>query len=250
MTIECGYAIITIMKITERKRGMIEGKVRLKFHKIGRLKYISHLDLNRTMKGALGRARVPVKYTEGFNPHPKMVFSLPLPVGAESVCEYLDFVLTSPCDAEDLKKRINAQLTDELKIVEIYPQEMPFQEIALAEYDFCFYDLSEDDLNRALDGELPIEKKSKKGMVTVDLSTKIAGYTVEKIEKVEKVEKVENAEKEEGFVRLHALLGAGSDDFVNPELLVRAIARALEKPVEDYTIMRLEIFTEDHRTFR
>ncbi|MBQ9469167.1 MAG: DUF2344 domain-containing protein [Clostridia bacterium] len=213
---------------------MIEGKVRLKFHKTGKLKFISHLDLQRTLKGALGRAKVPLKYTEGFNPHPKMVFALPLPVGAESVCEYLDITLVSPCDEEELKNAINAQLTRDLQIMKIYPQEHSFQEITGAEYDFLFYDLTEEDLENALSGELPIEKKSKKGFVTVDLRPKIAGYGIE---------------TKDDCVRFHALLGADSGDFVNPELLVRAIERALARPVEDYAVKRLELYTENGEAF-
>ena len=214
---------------------MIEGKVRLKFYKTGKLKYISHLDLMRTMKGALGRAKAPVKYTEGFNPHPKMVFSLPLPVGAESVCEYLDVTLTAPCDERELAAAINRELTSELQITAIYPQELSFQEITGAEYDFLFYDLTAEELSKALDGALPIEKKSKKGYVVVDLRPKIAGYGI--------------TPQEEG-VRFHALLGADSGDFVNPELLVRAIEKSLGRPVEDYGIKRLELYAGDRRVFR
>ena len=219
---------------------MIEGKVRLKFKKTGKLKFISHLDLMRTLKGALGRARAPIKYTEGFNPHPKMVFSLPLPVGAESVCEYLDVSLTGPCDGETLKDAINAQLTRDLQILEIYPQERSFQEIASAEYDFRFYDLPKADLEKALEGELPIEKKSKKGFIVVDLRPKIAGYSVD------------TATDEDGlpFVRFHALLGADSGDFVNPELLVRAIEKSLGSPVEDYDVMRLALYCADGEPFK
>lgn len=213
---------------------MIIDKIRLRFHKTGKLKFISHLDLQRTLKGALGRAKVPMKYTEGFNPHPKMVFSLPLPVGAESVCEYLDLTLTAPCDERELMRSINAQLTSDLQIDRIYPQNRPLTEIACAEYEFFFYDLSAEDLERALDGDLPIEKKSKKGVVTVDLRPKIAGY------------KIDGSPER---VRFHALLGADSGDFVNPELLVRSIALALGKPVEDYSIMRLELYTADGEVF-
>ena len=213
---------------------MIEGKVRMKFCKTGNLKFISHLDLMRTMKGALGRAKAPIKYTEGFNPHPKMVFSLPLPVGAESVCEYLDVTLTSPCDEEKLRDAINAQLTNELRVTEIYTQDMPFTEITGAEYDFTFYDLTKEELENALEGELPIEKKSKKGFVVVDLRPKIAGYSIK--------------EPGEGIC-FHALLGADSGDFVNPELLVKAISKALDKPVEDYSIMRLALYADEGKPF-
>ena len=72
---------------------MVQDKIRLEFYKKGRMKYISHLDLIRTMTGALGRSEIPVYYSEGFNPHPKMVFALPLSVGCESICEYLDIKL-------------------------------------------------------------------------------------------------------------------------------------------------------------
>ena len=93
---------------------MLEGKIRLKFYKRGKLKFISHLDLVRTLKGALLRAEIPIYYTEGFNPHPKMVFALPLPLGEESVCEYLDIKLVEPMDAEALLAAVNAQLTSEM----------------------------------------------------------------------------------------------------------------------------------------
>ena len=219
---------------------MIEGKARLKFKKTGKLKFISHLDLMRTLKGALGRAHAPIKYTEGFNPHPKMVFSLPLPVGAESTCEYLDVTLTMPCDEEELKAAINAQLTRDLQILEIYPQERSFQEIASAEYDFSFYDLPRADLEKALAGELPIEKKSKKGYIVVDLRPKIAGYGIDESTDADGLP----------FVRFHALLGADSGDFVNPELLVRAIEKSLGRPVEDYDILRLDLYCADGEPFR
>ena len=207
---------------------MISGKTRLKFHKIGKLKFISHLDLQRTMKGALGRARIPLKYSEGFNPHPKMVFSLPLPVGAESRCEYLDIILNEPCDERELQERINAQLTCELQITAVYSQDMPFQSITAAEYEFQFYDMTKTELEHLLEGALPIEKRSKKGLTEVDLRPKIAGYVIK------------NAE---GGVLFHALLGADSKDFVNPELLVRALERALSRPIEDYSILRLELYS-------
>ena len=69
--------------------------VRLKFRKVGSLQYISHLDLLRTMQTALRRAKVMMIYSEGFNPHMKITFALPLSIGTESVCEYMD-IRTQP----------------------------------------------------------------------------------------------------------------------------------------------------------
>ena len=213
---------------------MVSGKIRIKFIKVGKLKFISHLDLLRTFKSVLGRAKVPLKYSQGFNPHPKMVFSLPLPVGAESVCEYLDIELTEPREETELLEAINAELTDELKVTAIYPQEMSFGEITGAEYDFYFDDLTKEELEKALETDLTIGKHSKKGMITVDLRPKIAGYSITEGESL----------------RFHALLGADSGDFVNPELLVRAIERAAGKPIEYYSIMRLELYTGEGKAFR
>ena len=58
--------------------------LRVRFVKKGNLQYISHLDLQRTFGRVLVRAGLPLWYTKGFNPHIKMVFGMPLPVGAES----------------------------------------------------------------------------------------------------------------------------------------------------------------------
>ena len=64
--------------------------LRVKFSKTGRLAYISHLDLVRTMNKIVVRAKLPLWYTEGFNPKPKMVFSVPLSTGTESDVEFME----------------------------------------------------------------------------------------------------------------------------------------------------------------
>ena len=83
---------------------MLEGfrTVRMKFSKVGSMQYISHLDLQRNFARVLIRAGIPVWYTKGFNPHAKIVFGLPLSVGAQSVCEYVDVRIERdmPCEEE------------------------------------------------------------------------------------------------------------------------------------------------------
>jgi len=95
-------------------------EVRLRFSKTGRLKYISHLDINRAMSRAFKRAEIPLWYTEGFNPHPYMSFSLPLSLGVESLCESVDIRLIDSIDNADIKSRMNAVLPSDLKIVDVY----------------------------------------------------------------------------------------------------------------------------------
>ena len=63
----------------------------IRFGKQPRLRFISHLDLQRFFQRALNRTGLPVKYTQGFNPHIYMTFAAPLALGQESVAESLDF---------------------------------------------------------------------------------------------------------------------------------------------------------------
>ena len=65
-------------------------KIRIRFSKRGKLRWISHRDVARVWERALRRAEVPVAYSGGFSPHPRVSFGLALPTGAESLAEYLD----------------------------------------------------------------------------------------------------------------------------------------------------------------
>src|SRR5881227_1654467 len=65
-------------------------KVRIRFSKLGKIRFTSHRDVARIWERALRRAALPVAYTEGFSPHPKLSFGLALSTGHESLGEYLD----------------------------------------------------------------------------------------------------------------------------------------------------------------
>ena len=70
-------------------------KVRIKFEKNEYSAYISHLDLMNTLQRSLVRAKLPVRYTEGFNPHIYLSILVPLSTGYQSQCELADFDLTT-----------------------------------------------------------------------------------------------------------------------------------------------------------
>jgi radical SAM-linked protein len=91
--------------------------LRVKFIRGEDVKYISHLDLLKTYERAMRRAAVPLLYTKGFNPHPIMVFGLPLPVGVTSECEYMDVELNESIKPEEFIKTVNRQLPDSLRIL-------------------------------------------------------------------------------------------------------------------------------------
>ena len=67
--------------------------LRLQTTKIGKIRFASHRDIAKVWERSLRRAEIPLVYSEGFSPRPRIAFGLALPTGAESECEYLDFHL-------------------------------------------------------------------------------------------------------------------------------------------------------------
>ena len=92
-------------------------KIRFEFQKVGELRYLSHLELMRALQRALRRAGVPLAYTQGFNPQPKVSVAQALAVGVEGLRELGEVELTSRIEPADLLARWNAQLPPELKIL-------------------------------------------------------------------------------------------------------------------------------------
>ena len=88
----------------------------VQFGKIGRLKYISHLDLQRFMQRALRRTDLPVAYSQGFNPHPQISFASALAMGHASECELLDVKLSAPVDPMHAIKQMSAALPPEMPV--------------------------------------------------------------------------------------------------------------------------------------
>jgi len=92
--------------------------VRLRYAKLGRLVALSHLETIHTLVRAIRRAQLPVAFSQGYHPKPKVSFGPALPVGVESLCEYLDIELMGPADPSDVAARLARELPDGLKILE------------------------------------------------------------------------------------------------------------------------------------
>lgn len=87
-------------------------RVRLRFTKLGKVRYVSHRDVARVWERALRRARLPIALTEGFSPRPKVHFGLALSTGHESLGEYLDVDLAegASVDPDALPPLLSAAL--------------------------------------------------------------------------------------------------------------------------------------------
>lgn len=91
-------------------------RYRVRFSKSGPVRFLGHLDLARTLMRALRRARMPLVYSQGFNPKPRVQFGPALPLGFQSEGEYLDLELSQRLDVEASRDRVNDALPSGLRI--------------------------------------------------------------------------------------------------------------------------------------
>lgn len=196
--------------------------VRVFYRKFGSCKYISHLDTNRVMLRAIGKSRLNIWRTEGFNQHAYITFALPLSLGFASECESMDFrVLDDNEDLSAIPGRLNACLPDGIRVFRCAESVHKPADIDAAEYavtlepmnegEFSLKELSEK-LRAFLElPEIIVQKKTKKGMKDVDLKPYILAF-----------------EMHEGdTVSFDVTLPAGSTLNINPNLMIGAFADSI-----------------------
>ena len=189
-------------------------KLRMWYEKMGRARYISHLDMNRCMQRAIRRAGVPAWHTQGFNPHVYLTFALPLSLGFESTCEILDFKTESDMSCEEMAHRLNGSLPPGIRVLRIAPAVLDVSAIAAAVYTLRLRrdGVSGETLEERFaafwgQGEIPVVKKTKKREITLNLKELV---------------KVENLRREGDVLCFTLTAPAGNDLTVNPALLTDA----------------------------
>lgn len=216
---------------------------RLLFKKEGRAKFISHLDLMRTFQRMFIRSGVPIKHTEGFNPHPYVSVALPLSVGTESVCELLDFHLLEGADMKSIPTLLNSAAPEGIVAVEVYESDRKVSGIAWLkaqcrlEYDGGIPEKGEEKIAELFAGkELFINKKTKRGESVVDIAPLYSDLVVKK--------------ENDGIIIIEALLAAGQP-MLSPAQLVDGIRQNAPELAPDFaSYKRIEIFDKDRKIFR
>ncbi|MBP7148665.1 MAG: TIGR03960 family B12-binding radical SAM protein [Acidobacteria bacterium] len=94
-------------------------RYRARFEKLGRSRFLGHLDMVRAVGMALRRAGVPLAYSQGFKPHPRMSFSHALSLGVASRSEYVDFDTNEPLDTEATMSAVNATMPEGLRLTAV-----------------------------------------------------------------------------------------------------------------------------------
>lgn len=94
-------------------------RIRVKFSKSGPLRFIGNLDLHAVWERAARRAGIPLAYSHGFHPQPKMQLASPLPLGCSSRCELVDLILTEDVGLSDLPARLQAVMPQGIGILSV-----------------------------------------------------------------------------------------------------------------------------------
>ncbi|BCZ44711.1 radical SAM protein [Clostridium gelidum] len=193
-----------------------------KFTKEENIKFISHLDVLKTIQKNIRRSGLPVEFSQGFNPHMNTSIAQPLSVGVYSSGEYMDMILTTETDEQEIVDKLNATAPSGIKYISALaipytvgekkvPQAMALIDAARYTIKIKYSDVS------ALEGEMTnlmenetwnTIKKSKKGEREVDLKTLIKEFSF--------------WIKDE-FLVLNVLISTGSREHLSADLLVSYI---------------------------
>ena len=210
--------------------------VRIFMHKKDRMKFVSHLDMNRFMTRILPLSKIPFWYTEGFNPHPYLTFALPLSLGFESEYEILDIKIEDDNFSNEMvKDALNKVMPEYIRVFDVCDAVLKVGKIGFAEFKVTFSEYSEDLPQRLtaflLQDSIPVEKTGKKGKVsTIDLVPKIKKFTLD---------------AEDNGLILTVILPAGGADNINPTLLLDAFG-----DLPYYRICRMKVYDTEMNLFR
>src|SRR5262245_35612907 len=131
-------------------------RIRITFTKQGALRYTGHLDLHKLWERAARRAELPLAYSQGFHPQPKMNIAAALPLGFSSRCEVLDMRLEHDIILDGLSERLQQTLPSGIQVlnVESADDHAPAlqTQVMSAEYDVTLMEsIDESELKRKID---------------------------------------------------------------------------------------------------
>lgn len=217
--------------------------VRIWFKKMGMSRYVSHLDLMRAMTRAIRRAKVPLWYTEGFNPHPYMTFSLPLSLGMESLCESMDIRIEGDSTNEEVFHMLEGAMPPGIEIISVDEPVFDPKKICYGEFDIIF-----ECENKAQEVKNVIEEMLQRQELIVQKLGKKGRHKVLKDINLIEFIKQYNVKTNGDRVKLNLILPAGSVTNVNPSLLADEIVKRFEDI--SYTIIRRRLLTQDMEDFK
>lgn len=177
---------------------------RIVFSKTGSLKYISHLDLQRAVARLLIRSGLPVAFSEGFNPHPRLSFALPLSIYQEGENEVMTVRFTEETESSEICKRLNASSFPGMVFKKAELAEKKLRSTAAVYRLEYKTELSAEAFSAAFAGEMKVLKRSKTKETELDIAPMI--------------KLLEVCEKD-GLLVCRAELPAQENNYLNPSYI-------------------------------
>lgn len=215
-------------------------KIRIKFSKTGCVKFLGHLDVMHYFQKAMRRAKVDIKYSEGFSPHQIMSFASPLSLGHTTEGDYLDIEVNSSDSSEIMIKKLNDVMVEGFEVLS-FKQLPDDSKTAMSLVAACDYEVSFRDEYR------PLEYENFKR----DFSEFILRPEINVVKQTKKSEKLINIKPliyNTGFRgdAVFMQLASGSIDNLKPELVMKAFFDDKEKELSPFALMihRLDMYAD------
>ncbi|NUR72092.1 MAG: DUF2344 domain-containing protein [Hamadaea sp.] len=161
-------------------------RVRIRYAKRGPLRFTSHRDFARAIERAIHRANVPIAYSQGFTPHPKISFASAAPTGVASEAEYLELGLQSRVDPAELRTALDSALSPGLDVLDVVEATVPgslADRIEASRWRVELPEVSAAELERAVEAfraapEVLVERLTKQGRRSFDCRAAVLNITV------------------------------------------------------------------------
>ncbi len=235
------YTVKPMAESAREKRSEIPVEtVHLVFTKLEPATYIGHLDLVRVMMKVILRSEIPIQYSEGFNPIPRVTFSPPLSVGVGGEREIAEFKLTKDMSVEDIKKAVAPYMTGGLALVDVCEATNKLKQLKWAKNEIAFHSANaSDELAKAISdmftAPVKVTKKSKSGDKEINLIDFIKSYDV-------------RYDESRGAVVMTALTDASNDHYLNPEHIAKAVEEKLGLADGYHAVVRKMLLLADGKT--
>ena len=157
----------------------------VRYAKRGKMRFASHLDVARAFERGVRRADLPIAYSTGFTPHPKISYAGGAPTGVASEAEYLSLTLTSWTEADAVRDRLNAALPDGIDVITVAEDSggLPASRLTASEWQIALPGLPLDDVVPVVRKflaltEAPVERLTSKGMRRMDARAAVVSLEV------------------------------------------------------------------------
>jgi radical SAM-linked protein len=198
-----------------------------KFYKVGNMRFISHLDLQRLFIRAMRRAGIDLVYSLGYNPHPKISIVQPLSLGFESTCDYFEIETAAEENIEEMISAVNAALPEGIKFFE--GKALPLTIKSLSSIvEFSSYEVHIP-LNNTTEVQEKLSEFNLRNIVTVNKLDKKTKKSIKKDIKP-MIRSAHAIAILADSVDLHTVLRSASNESLNPLHLAEAFCEFLGQP--------------------